>query len=53
MVGVAQSVEHLIVVQVAAGSSPVIHPKYEGPGRETRAFIVSWCATQLGDFLQN
>ena len=27
MVGVAQLVEHLIVVQVVAGSSPVTHPK--------------------------
>lgn len=26
MVGVAQLVEHLVVVQVAAGSSPVTHP---------------------------
>ena len=27
MVGVAQLVEHLVVVQDAAGSSPVTHPK--------------------------
>src|SRR3569623_2738256 len=27
MVGVAQLVEHLVVVQVAAGSSPVTHPR--------------------------
>jgi hypothetical protein len=27
MVGVAQLVEHLVVVQVVAGSSPVTHPK--------------------------
>ena len=27
MVGVAQLVEHLVVVQGAAGSSPVTHPK--------------------------
>lgn len=26
MVGVAQQVEHLVVVQVVAGSSPVTHP---------------------------
>ena len=32
MVGVAQLVEHLVVVQVAAGSSPVTHPR--GPPRE-------------------
>jgi hypothetical protein len=29
MVGVAQLVEHLVVVQRAAGSSPVTHPKQE------------------------
>ena len=33
MVGVAQLVEHLVVVQVAAGSSPVTHPAWGGPGR--------------------
>jgi hypothetical protein len=27
MVGIAQLVEHLVVVQGAAGSSPVTHPK--------------------------
>ena len=27
MVGVAQLVEHLVVVQEVAGSSPVTHPK--------------------------
>jgi hypothetical protein len=27
MVGVAQMVEHLVVVQDVAGSSPVTHPK--------------------------
>ena len=32
MVGVAQLVEHLVVVQVAAGSSPVTHPR-AGAGR--------------------
>ena len=31
MVGVAQLVEHLVVVQVVAGSSPVTHPRSEGP----------------------
>lgn len=30
MVGVAQLVEHLVVVQVAAGSSPVTHPNIRG-----------------------
>ena len=29
MVGVAQLVEHRVVVPVAAGSSPVIHPMFE------------------------
>ena len=32
MVGVAQLVEHLVVVQDVAGSSPVTHPKIY-PGR--------------------
>ena len=27
MVSVAQLVEHLVVIQVVAGSNPVIHPK--------------------------
>src|SRR3954447_25601247 len=42
MVGVAQLVEHLVVVQVAAGSSPVTHPtdgsarrRWRGPTRFT------------------
>ncbi len=30
VVGVAQLVEHLVVVQVAAGSSPVTHPDPQG-----------------------
>lgn len=29
MVGVAQSVEHLVVVQDVAGSNPVTHPRSE------------------------
>lgn len=29
MVGIAQLVEHLVVVQGVAGSSPVTHPKWE------------------------
>jgi len=28
MVGVAQLVEHSVVVRDVAGSSPVVHPKY-------------------------
>ncbi len=41
MVGIAQLVEHLIVVQGVAGSSPVTHPK-EIKARSTvlRAFVV-------------
>ena len=35
MVGVAQLVEHLVVVQEVAGSSPVTHPA--GPGRLVRS----------------
>jgi len=31
MVGVAQLVEHLVVVQDVAGSSPVTHPKFANP----------------------
>ena len=31
MVGIAQLVEHLVVVQGAAGSSPVTHPKRKSP----------------------
>ncbi len=35
MVGVAQLVEHLVVVQEVAGSSPVTHPA--GPARLARS----------------
>jgi hypothetical protein len=39
MVGIAQLVEHLVVVQVAAGSSPVTHPtEHESPDT-VRAFV--------------
>jgi hypothetical protein len=31
MVGVAQQVERLVVVQDVAGSSPVTHPEFGGP----------------------
>ncbi len=37
MVGIAQLVEHLVVVQGAAGSSPVTHPK-EIPSSRTGDF---------------
>ena len=33
MVGVAQLVEHLVVVQDVAGSSPVVHPKFAASRR--------------------
>jgi hypothetical protein len=38
MVGVAQLVEHLVVVQDVAGSSPVTHPGRER--RESRAAVL-------------
>jgi hypothetical protein len=41
MVGVAQLVEHWLVVPVVAGSSPVVHPmqgKWLGFGRATSRF---------------
>ena len=40
MVGIAQLVEHLVVVQGAAGSSPVTHPK-ENPQSEDWGLLVS------------
>ena len=59
MVGVAQLVEHLVVVQVAAGSSPVTHPTawpaetqarhfsspHPSPSRETALRPASRCPT--------
>ena len=39
MVGIAQLVEHLVVVQGAAGSSPVTHPK-ENPQSMTGDFFI-------------
>jgi hypothetical protein len=42
MVGIAQLVEHLVVVQGAAGSSPVTHPKKKKKTREVIAgFLLS------------
>jgi hypothetical protein len=35
MVGVAQLVEHLVVVQEVAGSSPVTHPRGQTGNRGT------------------
>ncbi len=44
MVGVAQLVEHKVVALVAAGSSPVAHPKFkpmdEGRGMREEASLV-------------
>ena len=40
MVGIAQLVEHLVVVQGAAGSSPVTHPK-EKAEEKSSAFCFS------------
>ncbi len=36
MVGIAQLVEHLVVVQRAAGSSPVTHPSVQRGGKVNR-----------------
>ena len=41
MVGVAQLVEHLVVVQVAAGSSPVTHPTENAPARPSRGLLAA------------
>ena len=43
MVGIAQLVEHLVVVQGAAGSSPVTHPKEESPVKKTGDFPNASC----------
>lgn len=44
MVGIAQLVEHLVVVQGVAGSSPVTHPKLRIPRRlgTTTVVRMSW-----------
>lgn len=46
MVGIAQLVEHLVVVQDVAGSNPVTHPNealliYGAPTRD-RCFLIAW-----------
>ena len=41
MVGVAQLVEHLVVVQVAAGSSPVTHPMPRPPPHGKSAAVAT------------
>ena len=44
MVGIAQLVEHLVVVQGAAGSSPVTHPNaYKTPEKLSQGFL-RWTA---------
>ena len=48
MVDVAQLVEHLVVVQVAAGSSPVTHPM---PLWRRRAPDLQRCGRGLASFL--
>ena len=41
MVGVAQLVEHLVVAQVAVGSSPITHPIKKLPGLcQARAILL-------------
>ena len=50
MVGIAQLVEHLVVVQRVAGSSPVTHPSTErgGENREQAIFVDTLCETPPG-----
>ena len=52
MVGVAQLVEHLVVVQVAAGSSPVTHPR-KGPRPIRSGALVVACTTMVGMLMGN
>ena len=52
LVGVAQLVEHWLVVPVAAGSSPVIHPSVVNPrplGDERVSVDVPWTTTVFND----
>jgi hypothetical protein len=48
MVGVAQMVEHLVVVQDVAGSSPVTHPMRDTPSHRLRTGRVPF-QTALSD----
>jgi hypothetical protein len=51
MVGVAQLVEHWLVVPVAAGSSPVVHPMCEvGPRYAVRPLLFRRQFAQVGPF---
>ena len=48
MVGVAQLVEHLVVVQDAAGSSPVTHPTNSCCSATTLCFALSRVGAEMG-----
>ena len=49
LVGVAQLVEHWLVVPVAAGSSPVIHPSQTEELRPVESLDVPWTTTVWND----
>ena len=46
--GVAQLVEHLVVVQDVAGSSPVTHPKHKGLRNLFLGPLVCWAGILAG-----
>ncbi len=47
MVGVAQLVEHWIVIPAVVGSSPIVHPKYKN-GR----FAIRWNKGPLAQLVE-
>ena len=49
LVGVAQLVEHWLVVPVAAGSSPVIHPSETEYAQPSEALDAPWTTTVFND----
>lgn len=49
LVGVAQLVEHWLVVPVAAGSSPVIHPSQTEELQPVESLDVPWTTTVWND----
>src|SRR5690606_41212099 len=49
MVGIAQLVEHLVVVQGVAGSSPVTHPRPRGPVSVRRPALGASCRVASRD----